>query len=127
MNLGNLWRNEIVRKFRIMPEDEFSNLKCTFSAQYDPSTKQKLHKTFNNANFKQIFGGDETSALDHNNELFKLAAKSEIDSLQSPSDKIQLSTKYQVLCDQTAFIGIIKLKNKSENEIEKIEIKTASF
>ena len=34
---------------------------------------------FEAKDFKQLFGGDETSSLEHNNELFKLAAKNEID------------------------------------------------
>ena len=56
-----------------------------------------------------------------NDILFKLAAKSSIDKLVEESDYnvnnndqiAKLSIKYQVLSKETAFIGIVKQKNKS--------------
>ena len=58
-----------------------------------------------------------------NDILFKLAAKSSIDKLVEESESdyyknnndqiAKLSIKYQVLSKETAFIGIVKQKNKS--------------
>ena len=125
-SLGNLWRNEIVREYKIMDELQFNKLSCIFKCDYDPKAKSSMTKKFFEKDFKQVFGGNETDALEHQNELFKLAAKSEIDALSSNTEKVSLSTKYQVLCDATSFIGVIKQKNKNDNEIEKIEVKTAT-
>jgi len=109
-----------------MEEDEFKKLSCLFKADYDPKSKKSMSKKFSQKDFKQVFGGNETDALDHKNELFKLAAKNEIDTSSSEKEKVSLSTKYQVLCNETSFIGVIKQKNKNDNEIEKIEVKTAT-
>ena len=55
--------------------------------------------------------------------LFKLCAKAEIDKVGvAASQKIALSTKFQVLCSETSFIGVIKNKNKVDAEMKKIEI-----
>ena len=60
--------------------------------------------------------------------LFKMAGKSKIDELNqsnannNKSKIINLSTKYQVLCNETSFIGVVKQKTKSEAESKKITI-----
>jgi len=40
-----------------------------------------------------------------------------------PDKKVKLSIKYQVLCPETSLIGIVKLKEKSERELKKVEVK----
>ena len=39
---------------------------------------------------------------------------------------LNISTEYQILCPKTAFIGVIKLKNKAQEEAEKIVMPTIS-
>ena len=88
MYLGNLWRNKLIRYYDIYTEEEFENSEFVFSIEYDPKTKAKnIKKTFTHENFSQLFGGDETTALEHKNELFKLAAKSLSDRKKLTSDE----------------------------------------
>ena len=54
----------------------------------------------------------------NNDQLFKLAAKS-----LYPRFK-EVSLKYQILAANTAFVGVIKQKNKSSEEIVKVEMPT---
>ena len=59
-----------------MDELQFKKLSCIFNVEYDPTTKSSMSKKFFDKDFKQVFGGSEADALEHKNELFKLAAKS---------------------------------------------------
>ena len=61
-----------------MNESEFEKINCNFKADYDPKSKKAMAIKFIAKDFKQLFGGDEISSLEHNNELFKLSAKNEI-------------------------------------------------
>lgn len=55
--------------------------------------------------------------------LFKLAASSEIEKTTDCQQQRNLSTKYQVLCDETAIVGVKKQKVKASGEMEETEIK----
>lgn len=71
---------------------------------------------------------EEVQPNEDNDYLFKMACKSEIDKLNEKGinhlidPRVKLSTKYQVLCDETSFIGVIKQKQKSSAESKKITI-----
>ena len=51
--------------------------------------------------------------------LFKKAAYHEIMKADD-TRRLELSTKYQVLCDKTAIIGVIKTKDKYTGELHQI-------
>ena len=80
-------------------------MSCNFNATYDP-----LKDAVDNYNIdKSFFNALDTSS---NDELFKLCAKDTIDSSNPMMDdaRIKTSVKYQVLCNETSFIGIKKNK-----------------
>lgn len=56
--------------------------------------------------------------------LLKIAASNAIGKLGGNPDRAkQLSIKYQVLCDETAIIGVMKQKNQSTGELKESTIK----
>ena len=93
-----------------MSEEQFnSGFECSFNCEFDPKTQQSMSHSFESSRFEQIMAHED------NDYLFKMACKSKIDdikeSAQGDNDKIiKLSTKYQVLCDETSFIAVVKQK-----------------
>ena len=58
--------------------------------------------------------------------LFKIAANDAIEKIQNSGDAQQaknLSLKYQVLCNQTAIVGVMKQKDKVTGELQESTIK----
>lgn len=113
-----------------MSEKEFKDVECQFTSQFDPKTKKSLNLVFKKDLFTDVTADGEEQSTDA--ALFKLAAKHKLDLLKDkfPGDQtdqvVNISTKYQVLCPKTAFIGVIKLKNKPTEEAKKIEMPTIS-
>ena len=52
--------------------------------------------------------------------LFKMAVYNEIKKQEIEETKISMSVKNQVLCDETAMIGVIKQTVKATGEIQEI-------
>ena len=44
--------------------------------------------------------------------MFKYAVSKMLSQIDDKQRKIELSTKYQVICEDTALVGKIKLRNK---------------
>ena len=69
---------------------------------------------------KQDFGlvaeGNKAEAL------FKMAVYNEIQMLDSEALKKAMSIKHQVLCDQTAMIGVIKQMKKCTGELQETNV-----
>ena len=49
--LGSLWRNEIVKQYKILSEDEFEKLECTFKCKFDPKTKGPWEQKYDKSHF----------------------------------------------------------------------------
>ena len=62
--------------------------------------------------FRQAEGENASQAL------FKIAAQEQINNC---NQQVAQSLKYQVLCDQTAMIGVVKQKEKATGEIKQFE------
>ena len=70
-------------------------------------TKEPISLKFSRSDFVEVAQNQVSS-------LFKLCAvKMGLDT--------EKSIKYQVVCDSTALIGVIKQKNKNETELESLE------
>ena len=54
--------------------------------------------------------------------LFKQAAYEMINREVSAEAKASLSQKYQVLCDETALVGVIKQTDKVSGEVKEITV-----
>lgn len=125
VELNSLFRNELVRCFSIMTEEEFAKLQCSFKVGFDPATKKSSELKINRDQFKELKAlesentsadSDENKAL-KNTSLFKLAAKTSIDKyLENPRAEkkavVKDSVKYQVLTKATAMVGIHRNKQK---------------
>lgn len=105
-DLQSLFRNDLVQCFTVMSQEQFDKLKCKFKCKYDPKTKKQIKTTFTKSDFSELKNGDPQDET-----LFKLAAKFEIDQ-KANLHEVEISTKYQVLCNKTCLIGVVKQKNK---------------
>jgi hypothetical protein len=93
-----------------MSEKEFASLKVSFTSEKDPLTNQPLSLSYESASF-------EESDL----PLFKLAAAQKLKNIPV-NDQVAVSLKYQVLCEQTAMVGVVKQKDKSTGEMQSYTI-----
>lgn len=98
----------------IMTAAEFEKVSVAFESDWDPVRMKPLQYSFAQKDFKEVSG---------DNNLFKLAAHQMIkDPATATQKQLQLSLTYKVLCDQTAFVGIIRQKNKSTEKPVKVNI-----
>ena len=95
-----------------MSDKEFKALKVSLIVNFDPATKKSQSMKIQNF--------QEMSFDSINDQLFKLAAKSLYPRFN------EVSIKYQILAANTAFVGVIKQKNKSSEEMERVEMPTIS-
>lgn len=106
---NQLFRNQITRYYTVMSEEQFnSEFKCTFDCEFDPKTESSMNHQFESSRFEQILPHED---MDY---LFKMACKFKIDELNEAKGSmskdmiVKLSTKYQVLSDETSFMGVVK-------------------
>ena len=96
------------------------DMKFTFFCGYDPRIETSFENTFQYSEFKKVPEGSG---------IFKLAAQKQLSKLSNQA-KIVSSVKYQVLCEETAMIGVVKQKIKSTGEMKEYKIdfnKEASY
>ena len=71
--------------------------------------------SFNASEFNQVQGDDEIKGL------FKLCAFDAINSgTKDAQQKQEISIRYQVLCDETAMVGVVKQTEKSSGQMVEI-------
>ena len=95
-----------------MKKAEFDSLKVTFDCKKDPLTKKPINFKFKTEDFTKVEHPQEVEGM------FKMAAYLGQEEISAKD-----SVKYQVLCDKTAMIGVIKQKSKASGEMEEITIK----
>ena len=92
-----------------MSKADFHDFKVSFTCVKDPVTNAPINLNFNKSDFAKVpedFG------------LFKIAARDQLNSNNlSHLSKVELSKKYQVLCNETAFVGVVKQKDKVSGEM----------
>eukprot|EP00347_Sterkiella_histriomuscorum_P014103 403362158 len=125
--IGEAFRNEITNQYLIMKKSVFENFKIAYSVQNDPIKNCSLFQEYNYEEFKMLEEGET---------LFKLAAKMMIKELEDndaknigpeiKAEEQKLSIKYQVMCEETAFIGVVKQEDKHSGELKKVLIPTTS-
>ena len=54
--------------------------------------------------------------------LFKMAAQDRINKQQNTHVKEEISIKYQVLCDETALVGVIKELDRATGQLKMYEV-----
>ena len=97
-----------------MSKADFQNVSFGFFSEQDPTTGQKIEFVFDVNAFVKV---EDTSA---SQALFKMAAHDVLSKCEA-SYKVQNSIKYQVLCDETAMVGIMKTKDLVTGELKQIE------
>ena len=107
IDLGEVFRNQIISKCKIISRQEFENLKISFKC-FDPVQKSDIDFQFTQNHFNMVGEGFG---------LFKIAARDRIEFEYADAGKVQLSKKYQVLCDQTAFVGVIKQQDTATGQM----------
>lgn len=105
IDLGEVFRGQIITKCQIVSTNQFEAIQVAFKC-FDPVQKSTIDFQFTSGHFDRVEEGFG---------LFKIAARDEIASLAKlkKHEKINLSKKYQILCDETAFVGVIKQKDKA--------------
>ena len=88
------------------------NTKFTFSCKNEPISGQPFNLEFTHDDFREVTGDDAES-------LFQFVALSEINSTKDKAQKVAQSLKYQVLCDHTAIVGVIK-QAQSSSEVQEV-------
>ena len=107
-HLGTVFRNELIHKTILVnnSETQLKTLKFTFKVGKDQLTNEAWQIEFNRDQFKK-------SSTIPSASLFKFAALELINSIKDHDARVMLSTTYQVLCDDTAMIGVVH-NEKSE-------------
>lgn len=110
-----LFRNDLVYSTRVMPAASFEkNLSFKFSSKASEGL-DAIDLSFSKADFVEV-EGEAAEAL------FKMAVLDQIRSEPSTDAKKQLSLKHQVLCDETAMVGVIKMKDKASGELVETKV-----
>ncbi|CDW82806.1 UNKNOWN [Stylonychia lemnae] len=122
--VGEAFRNELTSQYLIMKRDQFEEFKASFTSDNDPIKNEPIQHIMSRENFCILPPGEE---------IFKLAAKSAMQNIRDSQDNRQdipelllLSLKYQVLAQETAFIGIMKQLEKHSGELKQVKIPTIS-
>lgn len=85
----------------------FANLSFYFRSKGDAkynktiTVQQPINLKFNKLDFTELTG---EAAID----LIKFAAFQKIQNTTDKAEKIKLSVQYQLLCDETSMIGVVK-------------------
>jgi hypothetical protein len=88
----------MVSSFKIFDKSELSKINFCFSCDHDPRTGNSFQINYPFSAFKEVPEGTG---------LFKLAAQSELEKCTA-RERVGLSVKYQVLCEETALIGVMR-------------------
>ena len=99
-----------------MSKERFESVSYVFKTKEDPKTGDKIDLSFGPADFKRVEGDQAAQAL------IKLAAFQRLEK-EKDTQQVQTSLKYQVLCDQTAIVGVLKQTDKATGELQTSTIK----
>ena len=110
-----LFRNTLVNKTKLIKTNELDGIEFYFETKPDPQTGEKIDLTFTKADFVELSGQAGES-------LIKRAAYKELESL-SGADKVKMSIKHQVLCEDTAIIGVMKQPDNATGELKETQVK----
>lgn len=98
-----MFRNQLITRYQIIPKSDFPSFKVHFSCEMDPTTGRSIDLQYKHPHFDRVPEGSG---------LFSVAARWMIKCNKEGNDRVRASVKYQVLCDETAFVGVIKQKDK---------------
>ena len=112
--VGEMFRNTQINLTSLMDQATFDRLTFNLTAKKDEQA-QPMNLNFTKDDFKEVSGQSGEA-------LFKKAVYEDIEKSVSAQYKINLSTKYQVLCEETAIIGVLKEENKATGELQESTI-----
>ena len=85
------------------------SLKFDFFSGKDPATRLPIELRFNKDDFTELTG-------EKGSQLLKFVQFKQIQETKDKQAKIRMSIKYQILCEETAMIGVIKQDEQSTAE-----------
>ena len=95
-----------------MGKADFENVNFKFLTKRDPkSGDEAMNLEFSKVDFEKITSSQAADAL------IKLAAHRIIEQTKDKDEISHLSIKYQVLSDETAIVGVMKLNDKISGEM----------
>ena len=112
-----LFRNTLINKCKLIDSQKFNSGEFSFKFKTVPDSQnpEPIDLCFTRNDFTEIEGQAAES-------LIKSAAYQDLDKL-SGEDKVKMSVKYQVLCDATAIIGVMKQTDNVSGELQETTIK----
>lgn len=115
--LGELFRNELITSARVITNDQFEKLQMRFNSEHDPITKAQVDVSFTKDDFEEMPAGDV---------LFKQAILQKVRNSQSnvinKNELTQSAIKYQVLCEFTSMVAVVKQKEKTTGETKEFKV-----
>ena len=105
-----VYRNTLITQCRLMSSSEFERLQFNFKAQ-EGESGEELRLQFAKEDFEQLEGSSAES-------LIKTAVHSELEKMSDKEARVAMSVQYQVLCDETAIVGVQKQLNETTGEME---------
>ena len=111
---SELFRNSLCADAAIIDAALLDELKFTFSTK-EAESREALNLEFNRVDFSEV-QGEAAQAL------FKMAAHRKIEKSKDPAARKSLSVKYQVVCDDTAIVGVLKQTDKTSGELRESNI-----
>ena len=95
-----VFRNHLITDTVLIDAEQLNDVKFNFSTNEAESDKS-LNLEFGLDRFKKIEGPAATA-------LFKMAAYHKIEETEENEEKVKISVKHQVVCDETAIVGVLK-------------------
>ena len=109
-----VYRNTLISETVLMDAETFANLKFSLKTKQE-GTQEALSMEFSKDEFQEVQGEEASN-------LLKMAAHFEIEKETDPAKQKELSLKYQILCDETAIVGVMKQKDKAAGEMQETTI-----
>lgn len=95
-----VFRNHLISDTLLIDAEQLNDVKFNFSTN-EAESGDSLNLEFRLDMFKKLEGAAATA-------LFKMAAYHKIEEETEDEKKIKISVKHQVVCDQTAIVGVLK-------------------
>lgn len=122
--LDEVFRYQSVISSQIIQTDVspelFENLSFSFKSKNDPSSNLPIDLEFTKLAFTELTG--EAAS-----DLIKFAAFQKIQKTMNKTEKIKLSVHYQILCDETSMIGVVKQETKSSEKQKDVSFSFDQF
>ena len=110
----DLIRNTLTFAATLVDSKDFDKLKFTFKSEAE-GEQQALDLQFTRVDFVELTGPTAS-------DFVKMVVLSEIKKQSEKEAQVDLSIRHQVLCDETAIIGVMKQTDTATGELKEAKI-----